>query len=186
MTKALRPDDPSRQRRARACKGCRASKAKCDGKPATYDSTEVLVEKQNPCKRCVRLHVDCQWLPSRRKGRPRRILRDEAGNPLPAHRQSGQVNSNGNGSTKKKEAIRHTGEGEGGKDVEDIRAFRARGEAGFGIGIRHLLLRQRRRPHPILWDILFEFRLCIVEPRSFSSGRTYLYGFSGTYLCPVP
>ncbi|GAA6055246.1 hypothetical protein JCM3770_001505 [Rhodotorula araucariae] len=86
MTRPI-PVSSQRKRPSKSCLACRAAKAKCTGLTEDYlhalDDPAALAAWNAPaqrCTRCTKAGHDCQFAPSRRKGRPRRLQRshDEA------------------------------------------------------------------------------------------------------------
>ena len=84
MTRPL-PHGIKRIRRYKSCAKCRDAKGKCTGLDEDYlraldDPNYVHPTRDLPkCTRCKRLGAECTFNPSRRKGRPRRILRNQKG-----------------------------------------------------------------------------------------------------------
>ncbi|BGP27533.1 proteophosphoglycan 5 [Rhodotorula toruloides] len=86
MTRPI-PVTGQRKRPSKSCLACRASKTKCTGLSEEYlhalEDPDLLAKWEGPhpiCSRCQKHDEVCSFAPSRRKGRPRRLLRDEAGN----------------------------------------------------------------------------------------------------------
>ncbi|KAH8916917.1 hypothetical protein BT69DRAFT_1355201 [Atractiella rhizophila] len=79
MTKALAADDPKRVRKSRACVHCRNSKSRCEANPPPEnENSEEIIILVPPCARCERLGERCEWVASKRKGRPRRLVKKVA------------------------------------------------------------------------------------------------------------
>ncbi|GAA5854201.1 hypothetical protein JCM9279_006177 [Rhodotorula babjevae] len=96
MTRPI-PVQAVRQRPSKSCTACRAAKAKCTGLTEDYlhavDDPNQLAQWPLPrptCDRCTRSGALCEFVPSRRKGRPRRLPKDKDDSPLavdqPPHR----------------------------------------------------------------------------------------------------
>ncbi|GAA5953667.1 hypothetical protein JCM3765_006931 [Sporobolomyces pararoseus] len=86
MTRPL-PIGSTRQRRYKSCRNCRQSKTKCVGLDEEYlrnlDSPNYVHPALHlpQCRRCIAQEVECIFEPSRRKGRPRRIIRNKDQEP---------------------------------------------------------------------------------------------------------
>ncbi|BGP43410.1 hypothetical protein JCM10449v2_007445 [Rhodotorula kratochvilovae] len=93
MTRPI-PVSSQRKRPSKSCLACRAAKAK-DYLHA-LDDPDALAAWQGPaqrCTRCSKAGQDCQFAPSRRKGRPRRLPRNQDAEEKPtASRQRSQSN----------------------------------------------------------------------------------------------
>ncbi|GAA5945877.1 hypothetical protein JCM3775_003331 [Rhodotorula graminis] len=83
MTRPI-PVQAQRKRPSKSCIACRTAKAKCTGLTEAYlhavDDPQQLAEWPKPwptCDRCSRSGAACTFLPSRRKGRPRRLPKDD-------------------------------------------------------------------------------------------------------------
>ncbi|GAA5931615.1 Zn(II)2Cys6 transcription factor domain-containing protein [Sporobolomyces koalae] len=70
-----------RKRPSKSCLPCRKAKAKCLGLSEQYlqlfedpDFDPATLDDQPKCARCRRQKLDCEFEPSRRKGRPRRLV----------------------------------------------------------------------------------------------------------------
>ncbi|BGP35299.1 hypothetical protein JCM10296v2_007134 [Rhodotorula toruloides] len=88
MTRPI-PVTGQRKRPSKSCLACRQAKVKCMGLSEEYlhalEDPDLLAKWQGPhpiCSRCTKQGESCSFAPSRRKGRPRRLLRDEAGNVI--------------------------------------------------------------------------------------------------------
>ncbi|GAA6011033.1 hypothetical protein JCM11491_005916 [Sporobolomyces phaffii] len=90
MTRPL-PTGYDRRRQYKSCAGCRRVKAKCCGVDEAYlkaldDPRYVFpgpARDRPRCQRCTLRDVECDFVPSRRNGRPRRIVVDP-GAPSPS------------------------------------------------------------------------------------------------------
>ncbi|GAA5859168.1 hypothetical protein JCM1840_003785 [Sporobolomyces johnsonii] len=78
------PITGQRKRPSKSCTSCRAAKAKCTGLSEEYlhkvDEPDYVPDPTQPvprCDRCQRSGSDCNFVPSRRKGRPRRLPRQQ-------------------------------------------------------------------------------------------------------------
>ncbi|GAA5950029.1 hypothetical protein JCM21900_001370 [Sporobolomyces salmonicolor] len=78
------PISGQRKRPSKSCTSCRAAKAKCTGLSEEYlhkvDEPDYEPDPTQPvprCDRCQRSGSDCNFVPSRRKGRPRRLPRQQ-------------------------------------------------------------------------------------------------------------
>ncbi|GAA5848770.1 hypothetical protein JCM5353_008096 [Sporobolomyces roseus] len=71
----------SRKRQYKSCTTCRNAKAKCTGFSEEYlrllDDPDFVPPPGHPvCKRCKKQGKECEFAPSRRKGRPRRLAKN--------------------------------------------------------------------------------------------------------------
>ncbi|KAJ8292048.1 hypothetical protein OF846_004829 [Rhodotorula toruloides] len=94
MTRPI-PVTGQRKRPSKSCLACRQAKVKCTGLSEEYlhalEDPDLLAKWQGPhpvCSRCTKHGETCSFAASRRKGRPRRLLRDEAGNVIDARSSS--------------------------------------------------------------------------------------------------
>jgi len=78
------PLGAERKRPSKSCLPCRQAKAKCVGLSEEYlhavDQDDYIPDPNTPrprCSRCTKLSADCIFAPSRRKGRPRRVTKEE-------------------------------------------------------------------------------------------------------------
>ncbi|GJN93999.1 hypothetical protein Rhopal_007062-T1 [Rhodotorula paludigena] len=85
MTRPI-PVDGQRKRPSKSCLACRAAKAKCTGLNEDYlhalEDPALLAAWEGPaprCSRCTRIGSECDFAPSRRKGRPRRLPKPSFG-----------------------------------------------------------------------------------------------------------
>lgn len=77
----------SRKRQYKSCTSCRAAKAKCTGFSEEYlrllDDPDFVPPAGHPvCKRCKKNGKECEFAPSKRKGRPRRLPKKTNPDPI--------------------------------------------------------------------------------------------------------
>ncbi|GAA5822939.1 hypothetical protein JCM5353_007905 [Sporobolomyces roseus] len=78
------PLGAERKRPSKSCLPCRQAKAKCVGLSEEYlhavDQEDYIPDPNIPrprCSRCTKMGADCNFAASRRKGRPRRVTKEE-------------------------------------------------------------------------------------------------------------